>query len=522
MGQPSATFPVLNGPPPPAAPYNPQYMDPSTASIESLHRTMAAGQTAPQQDEYGLYTDGRDPIATPGFEVAIRGFSGSDRAQFPPPDGASNNFNSTHSYSYPLRFQDSMYLNSSQSQSLTENPSPEAATNHTATSFDSFQNPTSEASIPQLMATFSLEHLTPQVAVGLPQNDNQFTQSPKSMQESTPGFKYEVEESEEPSVLPPAPSGALFKSPPPPMDIASRRKKVHVKPAALVAENLRGRPPVGLRTASQAESFRRPTESPASSPMRRIVSAGANRNVISGRIHKSGIESSQRSPINLSGFAGAGSFIEHNYQSILNAPQYGGSSLNALNGSLAPPTPMSPQEREMTFANRDGTRSTASPVEENVIFNAGSNCFSTIEGDRNLASPPETPHAPMIATTDGWANALDVSDKSWQYDVPDEPLYTPAQDSFSLEIHRPQPSYMSSMSLPVTPAFAAQSNPNFMFGNDSPPYKNEPSQFPLSAQSGPEYLFPDSQQNFLSPSPSFARQKTFQFSHTTAADFSEK
>jgi len=45
--------------------------------------------------------------------------------------------------------------------------------------------------------------------------------------------------------------------------------------------------------------------------MRRIVSAGGNRNVTSGRISKSGVESAQRSPINLNGFADAGAFMEH-------------------------------------------------------------------------------------------------------------------------------------------------------------------------------------------------------------------
>ena len=150
---------------------------------------------------------------------------------------------------------------------------------------------------------------------------------------------------------------------------------------------------MGPRTVSHAEGFRRGTESPASSPMRRIVSAGGNRNVLSGRIYKSGIESSQRSPINLGGFADAGSFLEYNQQNIRNPSLTAGSSLNS---SLAPPTPMSPREREMTFPKLESSRSTASPIEGgvNFVFNAGvPGCFTTMEGDQNLASPPETPQA---------------------------------------------------------------------------------------------------------------------------------
>jgi hypothetical protein len=277
---------------------------------------------------------------------------------------------------------------------------------------------------------------------------------------------------------------------------------------------LRSRPPMGPRTVSHAEGFRRPMESPVSSPMRRIVSAGGNR-IVSGRVYKSGVESAQRSPINLGSFAEAGAFMEQNCHTIRLPPSLTAGS--SLNSSLAPPTPMSPRDRDLALVKRDPSRSTASPVEGgvNFVFHAGTGCFTTVEGDQNLASPPETPQAQMVMHTSsgGWPT-MEFSEKQWSFEVPDEPLYTPAHDTFPLELHMPQPAYLAtSVSQPVTPAFG-QFNPNFMFG----PHEHESPQYTLSTQSH-EYSFPDVHQYM---SPSMAKQKTFQFSHTTAADFSEK
>jgi hypothetical protein len=188
---------------------------------------------------------------------------------------------------------------------------------------------------------------------------------------------------------------------------------------------------------------------------------------------------------------------------------------------------MSPREREMTLAKRENTRSTASPVDGgmNYVFNAGvPGCFTTMEGDQNLASPPETPQAQMAvnSSSNGWPTGAEFQDKQWHFEAPDEPLYTPAQDTFNLELQMPQPIYLS-LSQPVTPAFG-QFNPNFMFGHDSPQYKNESPQYMLSTQTHSEYAFPEAHPHYpmaILTSP-MTKQKTFQFSHTTAADFSEK
>jgi len=163
----------------------------------------------------------------------------------------------------------------------------------------------------------------------------------------------------------------------------------------------------------------------------------------------------------------------------------------------------------------------------NYVFNQGvPGCFTSIEGDdQNLASPPETPQAQMtMQSGNSWANGSEFQEKQWSYEVPDEPLFTPAQGVFPLELQMPQPQYLSNMSQPVTPAFGQQFNPSFMFENESPHFKNDSPQYTLSTQSHSEYLFPDGQNHYsmgLLTSP-LTKQKTFQFSNTTAADFSEK
>jgi len=526
MQQSSAPFPVMSGPPPAIAPYNPQYSDPSTASMESLHRTMAAAQAASfQQDFHSSFSEQNDTMSTFGGPLTNNASNG-DRAQFPPNDGSLTHFDGSQDYSYGSNAPNSLY--STSHASMPElHASPTAITPTPYRSYSSHS--ISETNAPQVMTAFPSQLLPSQPQDGLPslKQDNMVSQSPEEISPSTLaiGFKYDIPESDESSDSPPAPS-IPFKSPPP-MDIVSRRKKVHSKPAALTADTLKSRPQVGPRTVSHAEGFRRQSDSPISSPMRRIVSAGGNRNIISGRIGKAGIESAQRSPINLGGFADAGAFMEHNYHSIRQPPSLTAGS--SLNSSLAPPTPMSPRGGEMTLVKRETARSTASPAEGgmNFVFNTNvPGCFTSMEGDQNLASPPETPQAHMgiHPLNNGWPTGIEFQDKQWHYEVPDEPLYTPAQDSFQLELQMPQPSYLSTLSQPVTPAFGQQFNPNFMFGGEgSPQYKHDSPQYTLSSHA--EYSFPETHPQYtggMSSTSPMTKQKTFQFSNTTAADFSEK
>lgn len=243
---------------------------------------------------------------------------------------------------------------------------------------------------------------------------------------------------------------------------------------------------------------------------------------MSGRINKSSLESSQRSPLNLGGFADAEGFIGRNFHNIRQSASAAvGTSLNR---SFAPLTPMSPRRGEMSLLKREGSWPATSSIDggSNYIFNASvPGFFTTVEGDKNLASPPETPHdpsaIPLLATD--WHAETGLDDKQWNYETPDEPLFTPAQDSFQTDIQMPQPSYLSNLSQPVTPAFG-HFNPNFSFGHDSPQYNHESPIF--SQQHQPEYLFHDSPYfgDMLCSSPK--TQKTFLFSNATPADFLEK
>lgn len=514
MQPPSVPFPlVTTGPPPAVAPYNPQYADPPAASIESYRRTLAAAEAASKQQEFhDEFVDQQDPMAR-FVDPALHNSALEDRTHFPVVSPYEN-----HQYHQFTSFSNELYATSTHSLSDTQSPTTDAPAH-----FNVYPPPPASEDVhgPQPMSRFPSQLLTTQPHDALPLRQSE-PDAGKSPEESSPptlaiGFNYEEAESEDGSDSPPAPS-IPFKSPPP-TDIASRRKKVHVKPAALTADTMRRRPSACPRTVSHADGFRLPADSPLTSPMRRIVSAGGNRGIMSGRVNKGSVESAQRSPINLGGFADASSFIERNYHNLRQPPSL--SHTPSLHTSLAPPTPMSPHGGEMTLGKREGSWSSASPVDGGMsfIFNARvPGCFTTIDGDQNLASPPETPqdHLGLGLLGNGWSSG-DIPEEPWTFDVPDEPLYTPAQDSFAIDLQMPQPSYLSSLSQPVTPAFGGHFNPNFTFGHESPQQKHDSPQCSLSS----EYSFPDGFPARMSTSP-MSKQKAFQFSNATAADFSEK
>lgn len=514
MQQPSVPYPLVStGPPPAVAPYNPQYADSRAATYESFQRTVAAAEAASKQQEY--HESFAEQETHPGFHDPSLHTSGLDgRAHFP----AVSPYDSGQ-YEY-ASFPNEIYNTSAPPFSECQSSPTTNAPAH----FDAYTPTSAETEVhgPQPVSAFPSQLLTAQSHDSLPLRESETSKTPEESTTSTLaiGFNYDVAESEEKSRSPPAPS-MPFKSPPP-TDIASRRKKVHVKPAALTADTMRRRPSACPRTVSHADGFRLPADSPLTSPMRRIVSAGGSRGIMSGRINKGGAESAQRSPINLGGFADAGSFIERNYHNLRHHPSM--TQMSSLNSNLAPPTPMSPHGGEMTLGKREGSWSTASPVDGgmNFIFNARvPGCFTTAEGDQNLASPPETPqdHLGLGLLGNGWPGGVDMHDEQWQFDVADEPLYTPAQDSFGIDLQMPQPSYISSLSQPVTPAFS-NFNPNFTIGHESPQQKLDSPQCSLSNNS--EYSFADGPYTAgLSTSPT-SKQKAFQFSNATAADFSEK
>jgi hypothetical protein len=528
--QQTSPYPAPSGPPPAAASYNPQYSDPTGASMESLQRTMAAAQASHPEFQNGFFA----PDEIMSFQGSMVHESTEDRAQFPLPEPLATPYTET----FPANFTSNIY-NSPQSTSDLGFSSDDMA-NHTPMPYDhaaSFHPESSES-----QATPFPSELIQQQFDGLPSltHDSSESQSPQESNESHNSLDYtldifESEEGDELPLAPPAPS-IPFKSPAP-LDIASRRKVQ--KPTNLVSGNFRNRPSMGPRTVSHADGFRRGVESPLASPMRRIASAGGNRptggNVISGRICKPGVESAQRSPIVMGGFMDEATFERvktFRRPGIRNPPSL--TALSSLNSSLAPPTPMSPSGREMAF-KRDGPASIASPHEGSMnsyIFNGSANgCFTAVESDQNLSSPPVTPHNQLVTPGSGWPNATDYQDRQWAFEVPDEPLYTPANENFHPELHMPQPQplYINSMSQPISPEFALAQRFNttdiYQQDTGSPQFKHESPQYTLSAQNNTEYSFPDAQGQYphlLTSASAMAKQKTFQFSHTTQADFPKK
>lgn len=475
VSQPS--YSIMSGPPPATAPYNPRYSDPTEASLESLERTMAAAQAISHQEFHEGFIRQHDG---PNFggPLVIHSGPSVDRARFPAANSVPRFENAVYDNAPALRYE---------APHSMDGFSPSPVMDDTPTMFTGFPMSSEPVTMSPLMMTAFSSQLH---ALSSGQNLGEVTSS---------GMPDDAQSSDT-SLSPPAPGS--FRSPPPPMDIAARRKKVQHKPAALGMDTIRSRPQLGPRTVSQAETFRRPLASPSSSPMRRIASAGGNNVVMSGRIYKSGIRSAQRSPIDAKFLTDV---MERNYHTTQLPPSLTAGS--SLNSSLAPPTPMSPLE--MTVRSSITGSSSSPESNMNYMFNGPGQDFLQGDGDINLTSPPDTP-APNV-----WF----MPSNEWKYSMNDEPLFTPANDEFPTQFHvdMQTPAYLSA-SQPVTPAFG-EFNQNLMFPNESP-------QYTLGSSANAEYTFPDSLQQctagFLPGSSPSQKQKTFQFSNSTPADFTEK
>ncbi|ESZ90587.1 hypothetical protein SBOR_9020 [Sclerotinia borealis F-4128] len=507
--QPCSMAFSTTGPPPATAPYNPQYQDPTTASLESLTRTMAAAQAASQRGEFSGSFDIQHN--EPHHLADMQGLADSsdlDHAQFPA------GFVFPHYDGAPFNFGPS-FINHVYHESEPLDPFTTAESGHTPTAFNSFSG---ESTTRSSLSTASVSsQVIPEsftdVLTFRPHESSDDFESPEIGSSSSP-----------------PPASSLFKSPPPPTDLAARRKKVSVKPANLGTDTMRNRPSMGPRTMSNIDGLRRQVGSPLPSPMRRIVSAGAN--VLTGRIQKPAIESAQRSPINIQGFENADSFMEQNSHMFRYPSLTAGSSLTS---SLAPPTPMSPRERHMSL-KRENSSSHENGLHN--LYNMHNHSFPSALMEPSQTTdqtPPETPQVLLgfqNTLTSGWPSNTEHHnpDSHWGFDIPDDPLYTPNHDSFAPELSMPQPSYSSQ---PVTPAFGSFNQGGFLSGNghDSPQFNNNASPlYTLSNQGGPaEYSFPQDgfpkfpHLGLVGSSPTMTtKQKQYQFSNVTPADYSEK
>ncbi|CCU81893.1 hypothetical protein BGHDH14_bgh05591 [Blumeria hordei DH14] len=303
----------------------------------------------------------------------------------------------------------------------------------------------------------------------------------------------------------PAPVNVPF-IPRPPSNIASRRKKVQQRPAALIPDTTDSYGTVGPRTASQVERFHRPRESPLTSPMRRIVSAGGNRAVASGRVQKPGSELSQRSPISLCGYEKMNRYVENSHQNFRNCPPL--SCTSPQSSSFAPLTPLS--AKDMSLVNWDSANSTLSPTvtspDNNFSVN-GTNPFIPFEaGNQNLASPVSCYFHPLAQTPRDFNFGSEFSEKS---------TFAGQNDGF-FNTYQTTPFVYPPGQSPL-PVFAPQLNAELFAYELS---LNTPAGPEISIQSANEQLSVDN--CYQPPKPATLKakfNKTFQFSHTTPADY---
>ncbi|TQS36084.1 hypothetical protein Golomagni_03475 [Golovinomyces magnicellulatus] len=310
---------------------------------------------------------------------------------------------------------------------------------------------------------------------------------------------------------PPGPSNISFRSRP--MNIASRRKKVRHRPAALISGTLGFQPRTGPSTASHSEGFNLSTKSPVDLPMRKIVSAGGNRVVVSGRVQKPVFDMSQKSPLNMGSFENVGNFMDHNLHNIYNAPPL--TSLSSICSSLPPSTP-----NDLNFAHSDEAMSATSTGDRNFVYNLNvSNCYVSLDQiNQNINSSEITHPIPLVQNEiHPWSNGLDYNEKIGLFDTIDDCQSSNYQDTFNFDSQFNEPFIINSSSQPTTPAFNSQYN-SCISGYLSP--HNECSSNPNQYTNG--YTFSNTT---CDPGKSLhqkSEHKKLQFSHTTSADYTEK
>ncbi|KAK4101677.1 hypothetical protein N658DRAFT_506857 [Parathielavia hyrcaniae] len=247
-----------------------------------------------------------------------------------------------------------------------------------------------------------------------------------------------------PPSMPDSPStvwNLRFKSPPPPADIASRRKSR--RPAPLGMLSLRGGPG-GPKTGIEV-----PRRADTVSPMRRISSATG----LYSRVQKSFMASGgPRSP-----FA-----MDRNKEALLQSLHESQTpSMTCLNNAMSPT--MGPEGAIGAGLGDCAVGTSPSDDEQGLPFGS----LGPVSGlplyhaDRTATSPPGTPGFPV-----GFQDAYFPSslDHAWNYAPQDEPLPTPSLCShggseveFSMAPHLP--GYVASQ--PVTPSFPPAMGPAY-------------------------------------------------------------
>ena len=257
-------------------------------------------------------------------------------------------------------------------------------------------------------------------------------------------------------------SDSEFKQPEAPLNIAARRKRP--RPAAINGAALRSQSFMSALPKSPGKSqIRGP-----GSPMRRIKSAGNNLDLARGRIQKITSTSGQRSPLQFESFADAGAFGETPHIGLSRAQT--ASALSTT--SLAPPTPLSPFDM---IRYQPDIQCSSNDSEPAWTFNSEyPGCFAptTAELQSDVASPPMTPmHADLQAGMNSfyrthYSPALPgTNPQPWSHSVSEEALVSPQFNTFNTPMHMPQPTHISSITIPssepsapIRPSQSSQEN----------------------------------------------------------------
>ncbi|KAL2132639.1 hypothetical protein VTI74DRAFT_3578 [Chaetomium olivicolor] len=285
-------------------------------------------------------------------------------------------------------------------------------------------------------------------------------------------------------------SNLRFKPPPPPADIAGRRKSR--RPAPLGLTSLRGGagPKTGIDAPRRAD-----TVSPLT--LRRISSATGS---LHGRVQKSFVGGGPRSP-----FA-----MDRNKEALLQSLQE--TQAPAMASLSSAMSPISPDGMLASGMGECPMGPSSSEDEQTYPFGSLGTVggVSMYNGETTIKSPPGTPGLPLGFHEPYLPNLLE---HAWNYGPQDEPLPTPSLCSHGgseLEFSvAPQlPGYVASQ--PVTPSFPPTIGPTYtgFFG---------------SSLGQTEYHFPDSyptESSARSSPVALPRSKQFQFAQNiTPQDF---
>lgn len=266
--------------------------------------------------------------------------------------------------------------------------------------------------------------------------------------------------------------GDSFKSPPPPANIATRRKIQ--RPAALQvtkSSNLGGGPKTAMDGPRRCDA-----SSPATA-MRRIASASGN---MAGRIQKQ--SAGPRSPL----------FLNRNAEAFLQFHSRSPASVfSAAFSGAAPPTPMTP-----AVFNQQGVRepTVSSNCSDDEAFSLGHgvpNHFMSEFKPESLKTPPETPGLMTSLNTQTFGGHPFSAPIDFTVD---RPLMTPYFHSEfpDLSLSNSVPSYveMGDNSLPATPLYPNLINsardPNIFISSGSTQYDWDTNESITSSKSSPE------------------------------------